>query len=434
MQKLIEKLSGKEATIGIIGLGYVGLPLILHFAESGLKAIGFDIDQNKVDHINKGESYFHHIPITTLKTAIYNGMSATTDFAKIADVDAIILCLPTPLNQYGEPDLSYIIKTMDAIAPYLRAGQILSLESTTYPGTTEEKLLPYIQKSNLTAGENFALVYSPEREDPGNKDYTVRSIPKIVSGYTPACLEAGLALYANIIDTVVPASDLRVAEMAKLLENIHRSVNIGLVNEMKIIADKMGINIFDVIEAAASKPFGFVPYYPGPGIGGHCIPVDPFYLTWKAKEFGVHTRFIELAGEINNHMPKWVIEKLMVALNSHEKSIKGSKILLLGLAYKKNVDDMRESPCLVLLQSMLDLGADVNYSDPYIPTVPKLRKYQLNKQSVEITPDELEKYDAVVIGTDHDAFDYALIANHAKLIIDTRGVFRSRNEDHIIAA
>lgn len=432
MQELLKKLQSKQATIGIIGLGYVGLPLILGFTEGGVKTIGFDIDAVKVGKLNNGKSYFHHIQSERISNANKNGMSATTDFSEIANVDAIILCVPTPLNQYKEPDLSYIRNTMQMIALYLRAEQLLSLESTTYPGTTEEELLPYLENAGLKAGEDFAIVYSPEREDPGNKDFTVRSIPKIVSGYSATCLQCAQALYEIVVDTVVPVSDLRVAEMAKLLENIHRSVNIGLVNEMKIIADRMDINIYEVIEAAASKPFGFVPYYPGPGIGGHCIPIDPFYLTWKAKEYGVHTRFIELAGEINSHMPKWVIEKLMVGLNEQGKALKGSKILLLGLAYKKNVDDMRESPCLELLKHMLDMGADVDYSDSYIPHIPKLRKYDFNKSSTDISADTLKNYDAVVIGTDHDDFDYDLIAKYAHLVLDTRGVYKDITQDNII--
>lgn len=429
MEELITKLNTKTATIGIVGLGYVGLPLILRFAEEGYPAIGFDIDTKKIEALDKEQSYIKHIDSAEIVRAKKTGMQATTDFSRIADVDAIIMCVPTPLDGKSEPDLSYVLGTMDVIAPYLRKGQVLSLESTTYPGTTEEEILPYIKKRGFKAGEDIALVYSPEREDPGNADFTTRTIPKVVGGYTPACLDAGCALYGQIIDTIVPVSTLRVAEMSKLLENIHRAVNIGLVNEMKIVADKMGIDIFEVIKAAASKPFGFVPYYPGPGIGGHCIPIDPFYLTWKAKEFGVHTRFIELAGEINRAMPDWVIGKLVYALNERGKAIKGAKILLLGIAYKKNVDDLRESPCLELLQKIIKLGADADYADPYISAIPPLRKYNFEKQAINLTAETLQTYDAVVLGTDHDAFDYDLIKKHASLIVDTRGKYHDFEAD-----
>ncbi len=428
---LQKKLKNKDVVVGIVGLGYVGLPLILSYAEAGLKTIGFDIDHRKIDTIKKSKSFINHIPSERVANAVKNNMTVTTDFSNIQNVDAIILCVPTPINKYKEPDLKYIINTMDMVQPYLIAGQVLSLESTTYPGTTDDIILPYIEKNKLTVGDDFALLYSPEREDPGNLNFSTKSIPKVVGGLTPNCLSIGIALYEIIIDQVVPVSSIKVAEMSKLLENIHRSVNIGLVNEMKIVADKMGINIYEVIDAAATKPFGFVPYYPGPGIGGHCIPIDPYYLTWKAKEYGVHTRFIELAGEINDQMPEWVINKLIFHLNEKEKSVKGSNVLLLGLSYKKNVDDMRESPSLILMDKLIKLGAKLDYADSYIPEIPCLRNYDFQKKSIEITPSNLKSYDAVLIATDHDDFDYDMIAENSILIIDTRGRYRERAKENI---
>lgn len=332
MNSLLNKLNDKSAVIGIAGLGYVGLPLMLRYVEVGYKVIGFDIDLEKVTSLNQGKSYIKHISAESIVTALKIGFQATTDFSRSKEADALIICVPTPLNHYREPDLSFVVNTTEALVPYLRAGQVVSLESTTYPGTTDEELKPRVESTGLTVGKDIFLVFSPEREDPGNPDFCTRTIPKVCGGVTPACLEAGLALYGQVIDRVVPLSSTRAAEMTKLLENIHRAVNIGLVNEMKIVADKMGIDIHEVIRAAATKPFGFVPYYPGPGLGGHCIPIDPFYLTWKAREYGLHTRFIELAGEINSGMPEWVIGKVVDALNDRCKSIKGSKILILGIA------------------------------------------------------------------------------------------------------
>ena len=340
-ERLIKKINNKSATIGIFGLGYVGLPLAVRFAEAGFSVIGFDIDPDKTIKINAGVSYIHHIDDKVIQEANKNGFKATTDYSKAKDVDAIVLCLPTPLNKHREPDLSFVINTVESLLPYLSEGQIISLESTTYPGTTEEELRPRIESTGLTLGKDIFLIYSPEREDPGNLEFTTKTIPKICSGTTPACLDVGIAIYEQVVDRVVPMSSTRAAEMTKLLENIHRAVNIGLVNEMKIVADRMGINIHEVIDAAATKPFGFVPYYPGPGLGGHCIPVDPFYLTWKAHEFGVNARFVELAGEINSEMPRWVVKKIAEGLNCQKKSLNGSRILILGIAYKKNVDDMR---------------------------------------------------------------------------------------------
>ncbi|WP_134497450.1 nucleotide sugar dehydrogenase [Microvirga pakistanensis] len=418
---LLKKLNDKTAVIGIVGLGYVGLPLSLRYSEVGYKVIGFDIDQKKVDILTNGQTYIEHIGAEGVARAVRSGFEPTTDLSRARDVDALILCVPTPLNKYREPDLSYVLNTVDALVPYLRSGQIISLESTTYPGTTEEELKPRIEGTGLTVGEDVFLVFSPEREDPGNAKFTTHSIPKVCGGTTPSCLQVGLALYGHVIDTVVPVSSTRAAELTKLLENIHRAVNIGLVNEMKIIADRMGIDIHEVIRAAATKPFGFVPYYPGPGLGGHCIPIDPFYLTWKAREYGLHTRFIELAGEINSTMPEWVVEKITEALNDREKPIRGSRILVLGIAYKKNVDDMRESPSVELMSLLQAKGARIAYSDPHVPSFPKMRRYSFDLKSVELTPKTLASFDVVLLATDHDIFDYESIETHAKLIVDTRG-------------
>ena len=422
---LIEKFDSKSAVIGIVGLGYVGLPLLIRFSDVDFRVIGFDIDRQKVDRLNSGQSYIKHISNEQIKSALNQGFKATSDLSKISEADAIILCVPTPLNQYREPDLSFVLGTVDSIVPYLRKGQVVSLESTTYPGTTEEELLPRVTQNGLEIGQDIFLVYSPEREDPGNKDFSTNTIPKICSGYTDACLEVGKHLYGTAVDVVVPVSSLKVAEMTKLLENIHRAVNIGLVNELKIVADKMGIDIHEVISAAATKPFGFTAYYPGPGLGGHCIPIDPFYLTWKAREYGLHTRFIELAGEVNTRMPEWVINKTAEALNSVGKPIKGSKILVLGLAYKKNVDDMRESPSVQLLELLSEKGAVIEYSDPHIPQFPKLRNHFFEMSSIELTPERISSFDCVLLATDHDAFDYEMLAQNAKLLIDTRGKYQN---------
>ena len=423
--QLIRKFADQTAVIGIVGLGYVGLPLMLRYTDAGFRVLGFDIDTFKTDSLNSGKSYIEHIPSEKIAAARRKGFEATDDFSRIAEADAVILCVPTPLNKYREPDISFVTGTTDAVKPYLRAGQVLSLESTTYPGTTEEELLPRVEASGLKAGRDIFLVYSPEREDPGNPNFETRTIPKIVGGHTPACLEVGIALYSPAIDRVVPVSSTKAAELTKLLENIHRAVNIGLVNEMKIVADKMGIDIHEVIDAAATKPFGFVPYYPGPGLGGHCIPIDPFYLTWKAREYGVNTRFIELAGEVNSHMPDYVIGKTVLALNGNGRSIKGSKVLILGISYKKNVDDMRESPSVEVMDRLHKLGADIAYSDPHVAVFPHIPGHHcFNLSSTPITAETLAGFDCVVLTTDHDKFDYPLIAEHAKLIVDTRGRFR----------
>lgn len=418
---LLKKLNDKTAVIGIVGLGYVGLPLSLRYSEVGYKVIGFDIDQKKVDILTNGQTYIEHIAADGIAKAVRSGFEPTTDLSRARDVDALILCVPTPLNKYREPDLSYVLNTVDALVPSLRSGQIISLESTTYPGTTEEELRPRIEQTGLRVGEDVFLVFSPEREDPGNAKFSTHSIPKVCGGTTPSCLQAGLALYGHVIDMVVPVSSTKAAELTKLLENIHRAVNIGLVNEMKIIADRMGIDIHEVIRAAATKPFGFVPYYPGPGLGGHCIPIDPFYLTWKAREYGLHTRFIELAGEINSTMPEWVVEKITEALNDREKPIRGSRILVLGIAYKKNVDDMRESPSVELMSRLQAKGAHIAYSDPHVPSFPTMRRYSFDLKSIELTPETLAGFDVVLLATDHDSFDYEFIERHAKLIVDTRG-------------
>lgn len=423
--QLIRKFANHTAVIGIVGLGYVGLPLMLRYTDADFRVLGFDIDTFKTGRLNAGESYIEHIPSEKIAAARQKGFEATDDFSRIAEADAVILCVPTPLNKYREPDISFVTGTTDAVKPYLRAGQVLSLESTTYPGTTEEELLPRVEASGLKAGKDIFLVYSPEREDPGNPHFETRTIPKVVGGHTPACLEVGIALYSPAIDRVVPVSSTKAAELTKLLENIHRAVNIGLVNEMKIVADKMGIDIHEVIDAAATKPFGFVPYYPGPGLGGHCIPIDPFYLTWKAREYGVNTRFIELAGEVNSHMPDYVIGKTALALNGINRSVKGSKILILGISYKKNVDDMRESPSVEVMDRLHKLGADIAYSDPHVAVFPHIPGHHcFNLSSTPITAETLAGFDCVVLTTDHDKFDYPLIAEHAKLIVDTRGRFR----------
>ena len=421
--QLLSKIESRTAVIGIVGLGYVGLPLMLRFSEVGFRVLGFDIDRAKVEALNAGRTYIEHIAASQIAAARKAGFEATADFSRASEPDALILCVPTPLNKYREPDISFILDTIESLKPHLRRGQVVSLESTTYPGTTDEELQPRIESRGFKVGEDVFLVFSPEREDPGNPSFTTRTIPKVCGGITPACQAVGVAMYGAVIDKVVPVSSTRAAEMTKLLENIHRAVNIGLVNEMKIVADRMGIDIHEVIRAAATKPFGFVPYYPGPGLGGHCIPIDPFYLTWKAREYGVHTRFIELAGEVNASMPDYVVGKIAAALNLQRKSLMGSRILVLGIAYKKNVDDMRESPSVILMEKLRDKGAEVSYSDPHIAVFPKLREHHFDLSSVALTPAALAGYDCVVLATDHDRFDYAAIRKHARLIVDSRGKF-----------
>lgn len=423
LEQLISKLEKRTAVIGIVGLGYVGLPLMLRYVDVGFTVLGIDIDDGKVDFLNNGKSYIEHIPAASVMDARLKGFEATSDFSRAASVDALIICVPTPLNAYREPDLSFVLGTTEALVPHMRAGQIVSLESTTYPGTTDEELKPRIESGGLVVGKDVFLVFSPEREDPGNPNFETRTIPKVCGGTTANCQQAGIALYSPAIDTVVPVSSTRAAELTKLLENIHRAVNIGLVNEMKIIADRMGIDIHEVIRAAATKPFGFTAYYPGPGLGGHCIPIDPFYLTWKARQYGLHTRFIELAGEINSDMPNWVIGKVADALNERSRAVKGSKILVLGIAYKKNVDDMRESPSVELMELLQEKGASIAYSDPHVPVFPKMREHYFDLRSVTLTPESIASFDVVLLATNHAAFDYAMILENAKLIVDTRGVY-----------
>lgn len=422
-QALINKFQNKTAVIGIFGLGYVGLPLTLRYVEIGIKVLGIDVDAGKVAELNQGKSYIEHIPSSKIEKSVKQGFEATTDFARASEMDALIICVPTPLNKYREPDLSFVTDTTDMVVPYLRKGQVLSLESTTYPGTTEEELLPRVESKGLKVGKDIFLVYSPEREDPGNPNFETRMIPKVVGGCTSACLEVGQALYKPAIDYVVPVSSTKAAEMTKLLENIHRAVNIGLVNEMKIVADRMGIDIHEVIRAASTKPFGFTPYYPGPGLGGHCIPIDPFYLTWKAREYDLNTRFIELAGEVNTNMPRWVVGKTMDALNERGKSLKGAKILLLGIAYKKNVGDMRGSPAAELMELLQEKGAIIHYTDPHVPVFPKMREHHFDLSSIDPTPQNISSYDVLLLATDHVKFDYAMFQQHAELIVDTRGIY-----------
>jgi UDP-N-acetyl-D-glucosamine dehydrogenase len=431
--RLIAGFERRQARIGVIGLGYVGLPLALRFAECGFAVTGFDTDPEKPRRLAAGESYINYIPAAHVEQALARGLTARSDYAGAGDCQALIICVPTPLNRHREPDLSYVLGTARALLPHLRRGQLVALESTTYPGTTEEELKPLLESGGLRAGEDFFLVYSPERADPGNARYDTRNIPKLVGGITPACREVGRALYAQAVERVVPVSSPRVAELAKLLENIHRAVNIGLVNELKLLTDRMGLDIFEVIDAAATKPFGFVPYYPGPGLGGHCIPVDPFYLTWKAREYGVHTRFIELAGEINHAMPEFVVRKTAEALNARGKPLKGARVLMLGIAYKKNVDDLRESPALELIERFQQLGAEVAYSDPHIPRIPPLRRGRIPLSSVPLTPERLASCDVAVLATDHDAFDYAALFTLAPLIVDTRGRYRQMAA-HVVRA
>ena len=423
-ETLLRRLNERSALVGIVGLGYVGLPLALRFAEVGYRVVGFDVDEAKVKSLNAGKSYIGHIPGDKVKSARGDGrFEAAAAFGRAKDCDALIICVPTPLDAYREPDLSYVTGTVESLVPHLRAGQVVSLESTTYPGTTDEELVSRVEKAGFKVGRDVFVCFSPEREDPGNPRYATSNIPKICGGTTPACLEAGLALYGQVISKVVPVSSTRVAEMTKLLENIHRSVNIGLANEMKIICDRMGIDVHEVIRAAATKPFGFVPYWPGPGLGGHCIPIDPFYLAWKARAYGVHTRFIELAGEINHAMPEWVMGKLIEALNDRGRALKGSKALVLGIAYKKNVDDMRESPAVELMELLVKRGAQVEYHDPHVPVFPPMREHKFDLKSVPLDDKRIASYDVILLATDHDVVDYALVQRHARLIVDTRGKY-----------
>ena len=432
-----EFFAGKNIRIGIIGCGYVGLPLALRFADTGHRVTGFDTDPKKVENLNAGRSYIQHIPAEKIAEHVKGGrLDATTDFTQIRNMDAVLICVPTPLDVRREPDLSYVEQTALSISPNLQRTQLIVLESTTYPGTTEELVLPILERSGLkcpiTRGpesENIAtdffLAFSPEREDPGNKQFGLAQIPKVVGGTNPPSRRAAAALYAQVVSRVVPVSSTRAAEMVKLLENIFRCVNIALVNELKLLGHRMDIDMWEVIDSAATKPFGFMPFYPGPGLGGHCIPVDPYYLSWKAREFDFATRFIELAGEINTSMPYHVVDSVAAALNEQKKSLKGSKILLLGVAYKKDVDDLRESPSLKLLELLTARGAKLDYNDPYFPALHKMRHYDFSAmRSVELTPAALGSYDCVLIATDHTAYDYAMIVASSKIVIDTRNATR----------
>jgi UDP-N-acetyl-D-glucosamine dehydrogenase len=440
-----EFFEGTPLNVGIIGCGYVGLPLALRFAEAGHRVVGFDVDQAKVERLNQGETYIQHIPASRIGPHVKaKRFRASSDFRELRGVDAVLICVPTPLDERREPDLSYVEQTARAIQPHLKRGQLVVLESTTYPGTTEELVLPILEQSGLRCpialegkevATDFYLAFSPEREDPGNREYGLAQIPKVVGGVNPGSGRAAQALYRQVVARVVPVSSTRAAEMAKLLENIFRCVNIALVNELKLLGLRMGIDIWEVIDAAATKPFGFMPFYPGPGLGGHCIPVDPFYLSWKAREYDFATRFIELAGEVNTAMPYHVVDAIGGALNEREKSLKGSRILVLGVAYKKDVDDLRESPTLKILQLLKERGAQVDYNDPHFPQLHKMRHYDYSgMRSVELDRGTIGSYDSVVIATDHSSYDWEAIVEAAQLVVDTRNATRrlSRHRHKIV--
>lgn len=425
--ELIAKIESREAVVGVIGLGYVGLPLAREFLKKNFSVMGFDVDEDKIVKISKGESYIKHIGADFLKKYVteMGTFNATSDFSRLKEVDFIIICVPTPLDDHYNPDLSYVLNSTRVIAEYLHKGQVVVLESTTYPGTTEEEMLPILQGTGLKVGKDFYLGYSPEREDPGNKDFATGNIPKVVSAITDNGLEVLTRLYSQIVATV-PVSSPKIAEASKILENTYRAINIALVNELKVIFDRMDIDVWEVIEAAKTKPFGFQPFYPGPGLGGHCIPIDPFYLAWKAKEYDVHTHFIELAGEINNTMPYYVLEKVMKALNARKLSIVDAGILVIGVAYKPDVDDTRESPALKVMDLLIKEGARVAYHDPHIPVMPKTRKYDFKMQSVQLQQIDDNYYDAAVIVTDHSDIDYREVLAKSKIIIDTRNALKQR--------
>ena len=420
------KIKDKKLAVGVLGLGYVGLPLVREFVSVGFKVIGFDIDAKKVNKLNSGRSIIKHVPHAQVKKMVKEGLfSATTKMTRLKSVDAILICVPTPLTPNREPDMQYIVGSSRTIAKYLRPGQLIVLESTTYPGTTRELVAPILEAGGLKAGKDFHLAYSPEREDPGNKDFTTRTIPKVVGGLTGKCRDMACQLYNAVIVRVVPVSTLEAAEATKILENVYRCINIAMVNELKIVFERMGIDLWEVIDAASTKPFGFNAFYPGPGLGGHCIPIDPFYLTWRARQYGMPTRFIELAGEINTNMPQYVITKTIEALNERKKSLRGSKVLVLGLAYKKDIDDLRESPSIELIELLREKGAKVDYNDPYIPKTHKQRQHDLGMSSKKLSAKMLAGYDAVLISTDHSDYDYEWIVKNAKLVIDTRNATAS---------
>src|SRR3954468_23285096 len=434
---LQQRIEARTARVGIIGLGYVGLPLTLLFSEEKFVVTGFDIDRKKVETLNADGSYIHRIPPTDIATARKGGFSATTDFKQIETMDAIVICVPTPLNENREPDLSYIVSTAEALAPHLRAGQLVLLESTTYPGTTEEVLLPILESQNKKGlkvsrgeGKDFFVAFSPEREDPGNDTVARRDIPKVVGGVDATATDQAAALYGTIFNRTVRVSTPAAAEMTKLLENIYRCVNIAMVNELKQLCLRMGIDIWEVIEAASTKPFGFHPFYPGPGLGGHCIPIDPFYLSWKAKQFDFHTRFIELSGEVNTNMPYHVLASVSGALNSHKKAMNGARVLVLGVAYKKDIDDLRESPSLTIIELLQKEGVDVSYHDPYFPFIGKGRKYDLQMKCADLK--NLGQYDCVVIVTDHSDYDYGRIVEEAQLVVDTRNATRGISSPKVV--
>ncbi len=434
---LLDRIQLREAKIGIVGLGYVGLPLGMTFAEAGFGVTGFEVDARKVQSIQKGESYIKHIPNDALEALSTSGkLRATTDYSKASGMDCLIICVPTPLTRAREPDVSYIVRSAEALVPAVRPGQLFVLESTSYPGTTEEVLKPILERNGLKAGVDFHLAFSPEREDPGNKRFSTKNIPKIVGGLTPRCLEVAQVLYGSVLSQTVAVSSTRVAELAKLLENIFRSVNIALVNELKMLCDRMDLDVWEVIQAASTKPFGFMSFSPGPGLGGHCIPIDPFYLTWKAREYQFQTKFIELAGEVNTQMPSYVVHRTMEALNRHRKSINGSKILVLGAAYKKDVDDPRESPALRVISLLKERGAEVFYHDPFIPKLEREHGIDFEMSSVPLVASSLPEYDAVLILTDHSEIDYGAIVQHARIVLDTRNATRkvTRHREKIVKA
>jgi UDP-N-acetyl-D-glucosamine dehydrogenase len=420
------KIDERKIKVGVLGLGYVGLPLVREFTSAQIKVTGFDVDPKKVSTLNSGKSIIKHIAHSQIKAMVKKGLfTATTDMSRIRLVDAVLVCVPTPLTANREPDMQFIINSSRTIARYLRSGQLICFESTTYPGTTRELVMPILEHSGLKAGTDFHLAYSPEREDPGNSRFTTSTIPKVVGGLTTRCRSMAAALYKTAIDKMVPVASLETAEAAKIVENVYRCVNIAMVNELKMVFDRMGIDVWHVIQAAATKPFGFNPFYPGPGLGGHCIPIDPFYLTWKARQYGMPTRFIELAGQINTSMPQYVVAGTMEALNQRRKSLKGSKVLVLGLAYKKDIDDLRESPSIELIELLRAKGAKVDYNDPYIPQTHKQRQHDLKMKSKKLSAKMLAAYDVVLISTDHSTYDYNWIVRNARLVVDTRNATAS---------
>jgi len=421
MSQWKKRVENKDVVVGVLGLGYVGLPLAREFTSAGLKVIGFDIDRMRVKILNSGRSIIKHVPHSQVRRIVKEGLfRATSDMAELRTADAVLICVPTPLTENRDPDMRFVVSSARTIAKYLRPGQLIVLESTTYPGTTSELLVPILESSGLKAGKDFHLAYSPEREDPGNQEFTTKTIPKVVGGLTKKCRDMACQLYDAAIVQTVPVSSLEAAEAAKILENVYRCVNIAMVNELKIVFDKMGIDVWEVVKAASTKPFGFKAFYPGPGLGGHCIPIDPFYLTWKARQYGIPTRFIELAGEINTSMPQYVVTKTMEALNERRKSLKGSKVLVLGLAYKKDIDDLRESPSIELIELLRKKGAKVDYNDPYIPKTHKQRQHDLKMVSKKLSAKMLAGYDVVVISTDHSDYDYDRIVKSAQLVVDAR--------------